>query len=66
MERKTFAVYTLLIGVVAGILGDILFFGKAFGVSFPIFTGIAIGIIIASNGLLRQPLRPRNLLLLSR
>jgi hypothetical protein len=61
MDRKTFALYTLIIGALFGVIGDVLFYGKIVGLSFPLFIGIAIIVVAASQGLTRQPLRWRNL-----
>ena len=63
MERKTFALYTLIAGVVIGIAADLLFYGKLIGVSFPLFMLISIAVVLVSDGLLHkdQPLNWRNL-----
>ncbi len=42
MERKTFALYTLIAGAVVGIAADLLFYGKLIGVSFPLFMLISM------------------------
>lgn len=65
MDRKTFAVYTLVIGALVGVIGDVLFYGKTVGVSFPLFMLIAIVVVLASGGVARQPLRLRNLWVLA-
>jgi hypothetical protein len=61
MDRKTFAIYSLVIGGLVGVIGNVLFYGKVVGLSFPLFIMIAIVVTIASLSLLRQPLRLRNL-----
>lgn len=61
MDRKAFAIYTLILGALVGVIGDVLFYGKTVGVSFPLFILIGIVIVLASGGLARQPLRLRNL-----
>jgi Domain of unknown function (DUF4153) len=61
MDRKTFAIYSLILGALVGVIGKVLFYGKAVGVSFPLFIGIAILLVFASLSLMRQPLRLRNL-----
>ena len=63
MERKTFALYTLIAGVVIGIAADLLFYGKLIGVSFPLFILISSAVVLVSDGLLHkdQPLNWRNL-----
>lgn len=65
MNRKTFAIYTLIIGGLVGVIGDVLFYGKTLGVSFPLFIVIGIAVMLASVGLTRQPLRLRNLWILA-
>ncbi len=61
MLRKTFAIYSLVVGALVGVIGDLLFYNRLIGVSFPLFMLIAILMVVASNGILRQPLRLRNL-----
>lgn len=61
MERKSFALYTLLVGALVGVIGDVLFYGKVVGISFPLFFAIAIIVVLASQSLMRQPIRLRNL-----
>ncbi len=61
MDRKIFAVYTLLIGGLIGVVGDLLFYNKLPGLSFPLFLLLVIVVVLASGGLLRQWLRWRNL-----
>ncbi|MCC6804208.1 MAG: DUF4173 domain-containing protein [Anaerolineae bacterium] len=65
MDRKTFAVYTLVIGALVGVIGDVLFYGKTLGISFPLFIVIAIVVVLASGGLAHLPLRLRNLWVLA-
>ncbi len=63
MERKTFALYTLIAGAVVGVAADLLFYGKLIGVSFPLFMLIGIAVVLISDGLLHKnrPLNWRNL-----
>lgn len=61
MERKAFAVYTLVTGGLVGVLAEVLFYGKLIGVSFPLFIGIVMIVVLTSQGIMRQPLRLRNL-----
>ena len=61
MDRKTFAIYTLIIGLLVGVVAELLFYGKAIGISSPLFLVIAIAVVLASVSLMRQPLRLRNL-----
>lgn len=65
MDRKAFAVYTLIVGGLIGVLAQVLFYGKLIGVSFPLFIALAFIVVLASNGVLRQPLRLRNLWVLA-
>ena len=61
MDRKIFAIYSLMIGALVGVIGNVLFYGKLVGVSFPLFIGIAILIMLASQILANQARRLRNL-----
>lgn len=61
MERKAFAGYTLVVGALVGVLAQILFFDRWTGVSFPLFMGVAVVIVLASHRLMDQTLRWRNL-----
>lgn len=61
MERRAFAVWTVGIGLVLGILGNIFFYGRIVGLSFPVFVVIAAVALLASSRPARQTLRPRNL-----
>ncbi|HVU14710.1 MAG TPA: DUF4173 domain-containing protein [Phototrophicaceae bacterium] len=61
MDRKRFALYTVVIGAFVGVIGDLLFFGKAIGISFPLFLLILIVLVLASQGLMRQTIHPRQL-----
>ncbi len=54
MERKTFALYTLIAGAVVGIAADVLFYGKLIGVSFPLFMLISIAVVLVSRGAAAQ------------
>jgi hypothetical protein len=65
MDRKAFAVYTLIVGGLVGVLAQVLFYGKLIGVSFPLFIALAMIVVLASNGVLRQSLRLRNLWVLA-
>ncbi|MEP7292191.1 MAG: DUF4173 domain-containing protein [Chloroflexota bacterium] len=59
MDRKTFALYTIIIGALFGILADVLFYGKLLGVSFPIFILIGIVVVLASHSIAKQSLMPQ-------
>jgi hypothetical protein len=49
MERKAFAVWLLLTGALLGLLGDIFFYGKGIGLSFPLFVLVVMGVVLASG-----------------
>jgi hypothetical protein len=61
MDRKAFAVYTLLIGAGLGLLGNILFYGKVIGLSFPLFVGISAIVVLISSKITGQAVQLRNL-----
>ncbi|HLU12165.1 MAG TPA: hypothetical protein VK003_20985, partial [Oceanobacillus sp.] len=61
MDRKAFAVYTLLIGAGMGLLGNILFYGKLVGLSFPLFVGISAVVVLVSCKITGQSIHLRNL-----
>lgn len=61
MDRRAFAVYTLLIGAGMGLLGNILFYGKVIGLSFPLFVGISIIVVLVSSKITGQTVQLRNL-----
>jgi hypothetical protein len=61
MDRKAFAVYTLLIGAGMGLLGNILFYGKLVGLSFPLFVGISTMVVLVSCKITGQSIQFRNL-----
>jgi hypothetical protein len=58
MERRTLAVILLLAGLLVGLLGNRVFYGKVIGLSFPIFT---FTLVAALSIPARQPLRLRHL-----
>ncbi len=61
MERRTFAVIAMAVGLALGAVGDLLFYGKQVGVSFPIFVILSVIALLALNGAAHQNLRFRNL-----
>ena len=61
MDRKAFAVYTLLVGAGMGLLANLLFYGKLIGISFPLFIGISAIVVLASSRLTGQAIHLRNL-----
>jgi hypothetical protein len=60
MDRHGFAVWAVLAGLLLGVLGDLLFFGKLIGLSFPLFVLVVVGITLLSILATRQPIRWRN------
>lgn len=62
MSRLTFAVYTVLAGLLLGLIGNFLFFDKLIGVSFPLFIGLSVLVVLASARMTRVAPLPRNLL----
>lgn len=61
MERRNFAVIATVVGLVLGALGDILFYGKLIGVSFPIFVILSAIALLALTVPAQQHFRLRNL-----
>ncbi len=61
MERRTFAVLTVVVGLLVGFLGNLVFYGKVIGLSFPIFTLALVAALLALSIPARQALRLRRL-----
>ena len=61
MERRVFAVFVLLAGLFLGLMGNILFYGHALGLSFPLFVVIGTAMLLASARVVGQRLQVRNL-----
>jgi hypothetical protein len=61
MDRKAFAVYTLLIGAGLGLLGNILFYRKLIGLSFPLFIGMSAIVVLMSSKITGRTVQRRNL-----
>ena len=61
MDRRAFAFWATLIGLMIGVLGNILFYGHRIGLSFPIFTVMVVTVLLFSPRLADQKLRQRNL-----
>jgi hypothetical protein len=64
MDRRAFAVWIVSLGLIAGILGNIFFYGQRIGVSFPLFTLIIILMTVLSAQKIGLKVRLRNLWLL--
>jgi hypothetical protein len=61
MDRRLVALVAVVLGLTLGVAGDTLFHGKAVGVSFPLFTALALAALFAFARLAGSPSRPRNL-----
>jgi hypothetical protein len=61
MERRLFALWMVILGVLIGVLGNVLFYGKYIGLSFPLFIGVCIAVVLGIGIAARRPLRWRNL-----
>ncbi|MBI5669956.1 MAG: DUF4173 domain-containing protein [Chloroflexi bacterium] len=61
MERRAFAVWAVGVGLVLGVLGNIFFYGRVIGLSFPVFVALSTVAVLASSRPARQKLRLRNL-----
>lgn len=61
MSRKTLAIWIMLLGLALGVLGNLLFYQKALGLSFPIFILIAVLVTLAASRPAQTPIQLRNL-----
>ncbi len=61
MERRSFAVAAVIAGVVMGLLGNILFYNRSIGISFPIYILVAVGLVLLLGRAARRPMNWRNL-----
>lgn len=64
MDRHGFAVWALVAGLVIGLVGNLLFYGKEIGLSFPLFVLLLVGAVLLSARVKGASLRWRNLWLL--
>ncbi len=64
MERRAFAVITVGAGLIMGLLGNILFFDRLIGISFPFYIILAVALVLLLARPARQPISVRNLWLL--
>ncbi len=64
MERRSFAVVTVGTGLIMGIVGNIFFYGRTVGISFPIYILLAVGLVLALARPAGQTVNRRNLWLL--
>ncbi|MCC6897036.1 MAG: DUF4173 domain-containing protein [Anaerolineae bacterium] len=61
MERRTFAVAAVIAGVVMGLLGNMLFYGREIGISFPIYILLSVALVLILGRAARRPVNRRNL-----
>lgn len=61
MQRRTIAVWAVLLGLAMGFIGNVLFYGKWLGISFPIFMILSIAIILAAARPAQTTVQRRNL-----
>jgi hypothetical protein len=64
LDRRAFALATVLIGLALGLIGNILFYGRGIGLSFPLFILTLVVVTLGLRAAVRQPLRVRVLWLL--
>lgn len=64
MERRSFAVVTLGTGLMMGLLGNIFFFNRMVGISFPIYILLAVALVLILSRPAGQAIHRRNLWLL--
>jgi hypothetical protein len=62
MHRLAFAVYTVVVGLGLGLAGNLLFYNKLVGLSFPLFIGLAVLVVFVSARQMQVTPLPRNLL----
>lgn len=61
MPRKTLAVWIVMLGLALGVLGNLLFYQKALGISFPLFILTAVLVTLAAARPAQTPIKWRNL-----
>jgi Domain of unknown function (DUF4173) len=64
MQRRTLATWIVLLGLIIGLLGNIFFYGKNIGLSFPLFIIMSIAVTLAASRPAQTPVNRRNLWLL--
>ena len=64
MERRSFSVITVGTGLMMGLLGNIFFFNRTIGISFPIYILLAVALILVLARPAGQMVHRRNLWLL--
>ena len=61
MQRKTLAVWFILLGLALGLLGNLFFYNKFLGLSFPLFITIAVLVVLAASKPAQTTVNWRNL-----
>ena len=47
MQRRTLAIWFILLGLGVGLLGNVFFYAKPIGLSFPLFIGVVVLVVLA-------------------
>ena len=61
VDKRLFAAWTLAVGVVLGIVGNLFFYNHPHGLSLLVFALLATGAVLGTVRAMRQPLKLRNL-----
>ena len=61
MQRKTLAVWFILLGLALGLLGNLFFYNKFLGFSFPLFITIAVLVVLTASKPAQTVVNWRNL-----
>ena len=61
MNRRALSVCIVAAGLLLGLAGMVMFYGKPAGLSFPLFIGLAVGVVLVCARLGRVPVNWRNL-----
>lgn len=61
MTGRGMAVWAVAIGAVMGVLGNALFYNQQIGLSFPLYIGAGVALVLAFSAASRQQVRLRNL-----
>ena len=64
MQRRTLAIWFILLGLGVGLLGNVFFYHKPIGLSFPLFIGVVVLVVLAASKPAQTDVRWRNLWLL--
>jgi preprotein translocase subunit SecG len=61
MDKRLIALISVILGLLVGVIGNVLFFRQSIGLSFPLFVLIALGILLGFARLARSHSNRRNL-----